>query len=310
MNPQRPTDVTPIGDWNRLLDGRVAVVTGGGDGIGGAISTLFAEHGALVEIAEVDEDRAARTRQAIDDAGGTARTHIVDVTVARRRRPARHRRPLRARPRRHPGQQRRGLPSLGPLRELDARFVEGHVRHQPVAHPGHDPCLPRHHDGRRAGLDRQRPLGRRTARLPRGPGVRGDEGGGRAFHHLPGRRRGAVRESGSTGSGPTSPSRPRWTTSRAEGTTTTCGRRGRRWAGWAGPRTRPGWPSSWPPTWPATSPVTTSRSTAGPGPVEGGSSPPGPDDSSTGHGRSDAGNGVSRPAGHFVGNCLSTSGGT
>ena len=82
MNPQRPTDVTPIGDWNRLLDGRVAVVTGGGDGIGGAISTLFAEHGALVEIAEVDESRAARTRQAIDDAGGTARTHIVDVTVA------------------------------------------------------------------------------------------------------------------------------------------------------------------------------------------------------------------------------------
>jgi NAD(P)-dependent dehydrogenase (short-subunit alcohol dehydrogenase family) len=82
MNPQRPTDVTPIGDWNRLLDGRVAVVTGGGDGIGGAISRLFAEQGALVEIAEVDESRAARTRQAIDDAGGTARTHIVDVTVA------------------------------------------------------------------------------------------------------------------------------------------------------------------------------------------------------------------------------------
>jgi NAD(P)-dependent dehydrogenase (short-subunit alcohol dehydrogenase family) len=81
MNPQRPSDVAPIGDWNRLLDGRVAVVTGGGDGIGGAISTLFAQHGALVEIAEVDEDRAARTSQAIDDAGGTARTHIVDVTV-------------------------------------------------------------------------------------------------------------------------------------------------------------------------------------------------------------------------------------
>jgi len=81
MNPQRPSDVAPIRDWNRLLDGRVAVVTGGGDGIGGAISTLFAEHGALVEIAEVDEVRAARTGQAIEDAGGTARTHIVDVTV-------------------------------------------------------------------------------------------------------------------------------------------------------------------------------------------------------------------------------------
>jgi NAD(P)-dependent dehydrogenase (short-subunit alcohol dehydrogenase family) len=80
MSPQRSSDVAPIDDWSRLLAGRVAVVTGGGDGIGGAISTLFAEHGALVEIAEVDQDRAARTRQAIDDAGGIARTHIVDVT--------------------------------------------------------------------------------------------------------------------------------------------------------------------------------------------------------------------------------------
>ncbi len=81
MTSPRPTDVIPIDDWNRLLDDRVAVVTGGGDGIGGAISRLFARHGALVEMAEVDEERAARTRQAIEDAGGTVRVHIVDVTV-------------------------------------------------------------------------------------------------------------------------------------------------------------------------------------------------------------------------------------
>ena len=80
MSSPRPTDVTPIDNWSRLLDGKVAVVTGGGDGIGGAISKLFAEHGALVEIAEVDAERAARTRQAIEDAGGTARAHVVDVT--------------------------------------------------------------------------------------------------------------------------------------------------------------------------------------------------------------------------------------
>ncbi len=80
MNPQRPTDVPAVDDWNRLLEGRVAVITGGGDGIGGAISKLFARHGALVEIAEIDETRAARTLQTIEEKGGTARAHIVDVT--------------------------------------------------------------------------------------------------------------------------------------------------------------------------------------------------------------------------------------
>jgi NAD(P)-dependent dehydrogenase (short-subunit alcohol dehydrogenase family) len=72
--------VAPIDDWSRLLDGKVAVVTGGGDGIGGAISALFAQHGALVEMAEVDAGRAERTRRAIEEEGGTVRAHIVDVT--------------------------------------------------------------------------------------------------------------------------------------------------------------------------------------------------------------------------------------
>jgi NAD(P)-dependent dehydrogenase (short-subunit alcohol dehydrogenase family) len=75
-----PDDVAPIDDWNQLLRDRVAVVTGGGDGIGGAISTLFAQHGALVEMAEIDPERAERTRRAIEEAGGRVRVHIVDVT--------------------------------------------------------------------------------------------------------------------------------------------------------------------------------------------------------------------------------------
>ena len=66
MTSPQPSDVPPIADWNRLLDGKVAVVTGGGDGIGGAISRLFAQHGATVEIAEIDSDRAETTRAAID----------------------------------------------------------------------------------------------------------------------------------------------------------------------------------------------------------------------------------------------------
>ena len=42
---QRPADVPPIDEWTALLLGKVAVITGGGDGIGAAIATMFAQHG-------------------------------------------------------------------------------------------------------------------------------------------------------------------------------------------------------------------------------------------------------------------------
>lgn len=79
MAEQTPENVPPIDRWDRLLDGRVAVVTGGGDGIGGAIARLFAAHGALVEIAEIDAERAATNVELITAAGGHARAHVVDV---------------------------------------------------------------------------------------------------------------------------------------------------------------------------------------------------------------------------------------
>ena len=81
MTSQTPANVPAIDDWSRLLDGRVALVTGGGAGIGAAIARLFAEHGAHVEIAEIDADRAADTAATIAAAGGSVRTHVVDVTT-------------------------------------------------------------------------------------------------------------------------------------------------------------------------------------------------------------------------------------
>lgn len=80
MPADRTREPSPIEDWSRLLDGQVAVVTGGGDGIGGAVSRLFARHGALVEVAEIDAERGRATQQAVEEAGGVARAHVVDVT--------------------------------------------------------------------------------------------------------------------------------------------------------------------------------------------------------------------------------------
>lgn len=74
--PQPPS----IPDYARLLDGRIAVVTGGGTGIGGAISRLFAQHGAHVEIIDCDEVVADAAVADIVAAGGTARRHLADVT--------------------------------------------------------------------------------------------------------------------------------------------------------------------------------------------------------------------------------------
>jgi 2-keto-3-deoxy-L-fuconate dehydrogenase len=64
------------------LDGKSAVVTGGGSGIGQAISELFAKQGAKVAVVDVSEDAAADTARRIAAAGGKATVHRCDVTKA------------------------------------------------------------------------------------------------------------------------------------------------------------------------------------------------------------------------------------
>jgi NAD(P)-dependent dehydrogenase (short-subunit alcohol dehydrogenase family) len=61
------------------LAGRTAVVTGGGAGIGGAVTRLFAAEGAHVVVAEIDPDRARAAVADVTAAGGRADAVVGDV---------------------------------------------------------------------------------------------------------------------------------------------------------------------------------------------------------------------------------------
>jgi len=64
------------------LSGKAAVVTGGGSGIGRAISTLFGVQGAHVFVLDLDPEAANETASAIRTAGGTADAAVCDVSDA------------------------------------------------------------------------------------------------------------------------------------------------------------------------------------------------------------------------------------
>ncbi len=61
----------------------MAIVTGGGSGIGQAISLRFAANGAAVRIADISPQQAEATAEQITDAGGQASVHACDVTDQR-----------------------------------------------------------------------------------------------------------------------------------------------------------------------------------------------------------------------------------
>ncbi|KAA9037582.1 SDR family oxidoreductase [Ginsengibacter hankyongi] len=63
------------------LNNKIAVVTGGGSGIGKAVALLFARQGALVHVIDLNEKGGEITLQEINDAGDKAFMHACDVTV-------------------------------------------------------------------------------------------------------------------------------------------------------------------------------------------------------------------------------------
>jgi len=65
-----------------MLDGKVAILTGSGRGIGAAAAKIFAAEGALVVVSDLDPAPAEETAAAIRGAGGQAIVLAGDVTSA------------------------------------------------------------------------------------------------------------------------------------------------------------------------------------------------------------------------------------
>lgn len=63
-----------------LLDGKVAIVTGGSSGIGQAACRLYAREGAKVVVSDIDEKRGKETVQAIQEGKGDATFVRADVS--------------------------------------------------------------------------------------------------------------------------------------------------------------------------------------------------------------------------------------
>jgi NAD(P)-dependent dehydrogenase (short-subunit alcohol dehydrogenase family) len=63
-----------------LLDGRVSIVTGAGQGLGKAIALEMSREGAVLALVERNAETAAEVAAEIERSGGTCSSHVFDVT--------------------------------------------------------------------------------------------------------------------------------------------------------------------------------------------------------------------------------------
>ena len=194
------------------LEGRVALVTGGGRGIGRAIALALAEDGADVAVNyRKDEAAAQETVAAIEALGRRARAYpgSVDSYDDDRAHGRRSRRRLRLR--RHPGEQRRDReprPERAEDRSRRARARDPHPRVRrapslPARAAEHEDAAARRH---RDDLER-----RDAAPRPRRRAVQHGEGGARGARASRSRRKSRSAASASTSS------RPAWSRRRWDG---------------------------------------------------------------------------------------------
>ena len=80
VSPSLSTDITGAAAPDRPLEGRVAVVTGAGQGVGEGIAHALARRGAVVVIAARRAATGEPVAEAIRSAGGAAECIVTDVT--------------------------------------------------------------------------------------------------------------------------------------------------------------------------------------------------------------------------------------
>ncbi|KPM37183.1 hypothetical protein AK830_g9393 [Neonectria ditissima] len=83
MSSDRVSQITGHLNFPRgLLAGQVAIITGSGQGIGAEAARLFANEGAKVVVADIDEKKSADVAKSITNNGGQAIAVAGDVTNA------------------------------------------------------------------------------------------------------------------------------------------------------------------------------------------------------------------------------------